>query len=199
MQPPPLSPGPHRVSPGFGLGLRTPHYADFLAGRQAVDWLEVITDNVLVDGGKPLVMLDTFRRDYPIALHGVAMSLGSADGVDTAYLRRVKQLADRIDAMWVSDHLCWTGPLGQPLHDLYPLPYTEECARLLVNNIRRAQDALGRRLVLENVSSYVRFSASGVSEWDFLAHLAVEADCELLVDVNNIYVSSVNHGFDPVD
>lgn len=199
MQSPPLPPGPHRVSPGFGLGLRTPHYADFLAGRQAVDWLEVITDNFLVDGGKPLVMLDTFRRDYPIALHGVAMSLGSADGVDTAYLRRVKQLADRIDAMWVSDHLCWTGPLGQPLHDLYPLPYTEECARLLVNNIRQAQDVLGRRLVLENVSSYVRFSASGVSEWDFLAHLAVEADCELLVDVNNIYVSSVNHGFDPVE
>lgn len=187
-----------RRSPGFGLGLRTPHYADFQAGRQAVDWLEVITDNFLVDGGKPLVMLERFRRDYPIALHGVAMSIGSAKGLSSRYLKRVKALADRIEPMWVSDHLCWTGPSGQPLHDLYPLPYTEECARLLVSHIRQAQDVLERRLVLENVSSYLRFSASGVTEWDFLAHVAQEADCELLVDVNNIYVSSVNHGFDPL-
>lgn len=187
------------AAPGFGLGLRTPHYADFLAGRQPVDWLEVITDNFLVDGGKPLAMLETFRRDYPIALHGVAMSLGSAQGLNLDYLRRVKQLADRMDAMWVSDHLCWTGPAGQSLHDLYPLPYTEECARLLVKHIRLAQDVLERRLVIENVSSYLRFSTSGVSEWDFLAHVVHEADCELLVDVNNIYVSSVNHGFDPAE
>lgn len=191
--------GAKRRSPGFGLGLRTAHYGDFLAAPQPVDWLEVITDNFLVAGGKPLVMLEKFRRDYPIALHGVAMSIGSAHGLNQDYLRRVRALADRIDPLWVSDHLCWTGPIGQPLHDLYPLPYTEECARYLVNHIRQAQDVLGRRLVVENVSSYVRFTASAAKEWEFLAHVANEADCELLVDVNNIYVSSVNHGFDPMD
>ncbi|MEZ5703009.1 MAG: DUF692 domain-containing protein [Burkholderiaceae bacterium] len=188
-----------RTSPGFGLGLRTAHYGDFLSGRQPVDWLEVITDNFLVAGGKPLVMLDTFRRDYPMAMHGVAMSLGSAQGINPDYLRKVKALAQRIDPLWISDHLCWTGPAGQPLHDLYPLPYTEECARVLVSQIRQAQDMLERRLVVENVSSYLRYSASEVSEWAFLAHVANEADCELLVDVNNIYVSSVNHGFDPLE
>lgn len=187
-----------RRSPGFGLGLRTPHYADFQASRQAVDWLEIITDNFLVEGGKPLAMLERFRRDYPIAMHGVAMSLGSAQGVSSGYLKRVKALAGRIEPLWVSDHLCWTGPTGQSLHDLYPLPYTEECARLLVSHICQAQEVLERRLVVENVSSYLRYSASGVTEWDFLAHVAQEADCELLVDVNNIYVSSVNHGFDPL-
>lgn len=191
--------GPQRRSPGFGLGLRTVHYSDFLTSPQPVDWLEVITDNFLVDGGKPLVMLERFRQDYPIALHGVAMSIGSAKGPNPDYLRRVRRLADRIEALWVSDHLCWTGPSGQPLHDLYPLPYTEECARLLVQHIQQAQDALGRRLVVENVSSYLRFAASGATEWDFLAHVAQQADCELLVDVNNIYVSSINHGFDPLD
>ena len=185
-------------SPGFGLGLRTVHYDDFLRTRQNVDWLEVITDNFLVAGGKPLVMLDTLRRDYPMALHGVAMSLGSAQGLSTDYLQQVRQLADRIDALWVSDHLCWTGPTGQPLHDLYPLPYTEECARVLVAHIGQAQDILGRRLVLENVSSYLRYKASAATEWEFLAHIAHEADCELLVDINNIYVSSVNHGFNPM-
>lgn len=171
---------------------------DFLSGRQRVDWLELITDNFLVEGGKPLAMLDRFRRDYPIALHGVAMSLGSYGGLSNSYLKRVKALADRIQPMWVSDHLCWTGLPDQALHDLYPLPYTEECARLLISHIRQAQDVLERRLVVENVSSYLRYSASGVTEWDFLAQVAQEADCDLLVDVNNIYVSSVNHGFDAV-
>ena len=195
---PDLSSAQTRSSPGFGLGLRTPHYTDFLSGPQPVDWLEIITDNFLVDGGKPLVMLETFRRDYPMAMHGVAMSLGSAQGINPDYLRKVKALAQRIEPMWVSDHLCWTGTTAQPMHDLYPLPYTEECAQLLVAQIGQAQDILGRRLVLENVSSYLRYSASGVTEWDFLAHVAQQADCDLLVDVNNIYVSSVNHGFDPL-
>ena len=188
-----------RNGPGFGLGLRTAHYADFAAGRQPVDWLEVVTDNFLVDGGKPLAMLDRFRTDYPIALHGVAMSVGTAAGIDPAYVRRVRALADRIDAMWVSDHLCWTGPAGRPMHDLYPLPYTEASARRVIDHVQHAQDLLRRRLVLENVSSYLRFSSSASTEWDFLAHVAREADCELLVDVNNVYVSSVNHGFDPYD
>lgn len=186
-------------SPGFGLGLRTQHYADFLAAKQPLDWLEIITDNFLVEGGKPLVMLDTIRRDYPMAMHGVAMSIGSAGGVDLDYLRKVKALADRIQPLWVSDHLCWTGPGPEQLHDLYPMPYTDAAARHVVEQIQRAQDVLQRQLVLENVSSYIDFKHSAASEWQFLAHIAQAADCLLLVDVNNIYVSSVNHGFDPLD
>ena len=186
-------------SPGFGLGLRTPHYADFQAAKQPLDWLEIITDNFLVDGGKPLVMLDRIRRDYPMAMHGVAMSIGAADGVELDYLRKVKALADRIQPLWVSDHLCWTGPGPEQLHDLYPMPYTDEAARHVVAQIQRAQDVLQRQLVLENVSSYIDFKHNAASEWQFLAHIAQQADCLLLVDVNNIYVSSVNHGFDPLD
>lgn len=185
-----------QTQPRFGLGLRTAHYADFLASPQPVDWLEIITDNFLVDGGKPRAMLERFRADYPMAMHGVALSLGGTDPLDMDYLRRVRRLADRVQPMWVSEHLCWTGQGGRVLHDLYPLPYTEECARHLVARIRQAQDVLGRRLVLENVSSYVRYRSSEATEWDFLAHVADEADCDLLVDVNNIHVSSVNHGFD---
>ena len=189
---------PPCTSAGFGLGLRTPHYADFLASPQPVDWLEIITDNFLVEGGKPLVMLDRIRRDYPMAMHGVAMSIGAAGGIDTAYLAKVKALADRIEPMWVSDHLCWIGPAPEQLHDLYPLPYTDEAARHVIEQIRRAQDILQRRLVLENVSSYITFGQNAASEWQFLSHIANAADCLLLVDVNNIYVSSVNHGFDPL-
>ena len=181
---------------GFGLGLRTQHYADFLARKQPLDWLEIITDNYLIDGGKPLAVLDAIRRDYPVAMHGVAMSIGASQGMDVPYLQRVKALADRIEPLWVSDHLCWTGPGPEQLHDLYPLPYTDESARHVIAQIRHAQDVLGRRLVLENVSSYVRYRQDSASEWQFLAHIAEEADCLLLVDVNNIYVSSVNHGFD---
>lgn len=183
---------------GFGLGLRIPHYADFLAQPQPLDWLEITTDNYLIDGGKPLAVLDTIRRDYPVAMHGVAMSIGAAQGVDLAYLQQVKALADRIEPLWVSDHLCWTGPGPEQLHDLYPLPYTDASARHVVAQIRRAQDVLGRRLVIENVSSYIRYSEDSASEWQFLSYIAHEADCLLLVDVNNIYVSSVNHGFDPL-
>ncbi len=188
-----------QTSPGFGLGLRTQHYADFLAAKQPLDWLEIITDNFLVEGGKPLVMLDTIRRDYPMAMHGVAMSIGAAGGVDLAYLRKVKALADRIEPLWVSDHLCWTGPGPEQLHDLYPMPYTDAAARHVVEQIQRAQDVLQRQLVLENVSSYIDFQHNAASEWQFLVHIAQQADCLLLVDVNNIFVSSVNHGFDPLD
>jgi uncharacterized protein (UPF0276 family) len=183
---------------GFGLGLRTPHYADFLSAKQAVDWLEIVTDNFLVEGGKPLRLLETFRRDYPMVMHGVAMSIGAASGVDLAYLKQVKSLADRIEPLWVSDHLCWIGTDTHPLHDLYPLPYTDAVARHVIAQIRRCQDVLQRRLVLENVSSYLDFAQSTASEWQFLSHIAQEADCLLLVDVNNIFVSSVNHGFDPL-
>ena len=188
-----------KTSAGFGLGLRTPHYADFLAAPQPLDWLEIITDNFLLDGGKPLAMLERIRRDYPMTMHGVAMSIGAAGGVDTAYLAKVKALADRIEPMWVSDHLCWIGPGPEQLHDLYPLPYTDEAARHVIEQIHRAQDILQRRLVLENVSSYINFGHNAASEWQFLSHIANAADCLLLVDVNNVYVSSVNHGFDPLD
>ena len=184
---------------GFGLGLRTQHYADFLERKQPLDWLEIITDNYLIDGGKPLAVLDTLRRDYPVAMHGVAMSIGASQGVDVPYLQRVKALADRIEPLWVSDHLCWTGPGPEQLHDLYPLPYTDASARHVITQIRRAQDVLGRRLVVENVSSYLRYRHDSASEWQFLTYVAQEADCLLLVDVNNIHVSSVNHGFDPLE
>ncbi len=187
------------ASPGFGLGLRTPHYPDFQRERQPLDWLEIITDNFLVEGGRPLQMLDFIRRDHPLAMHGVAMSLGSADGLNLAYLQQVKQLADRVQPLWVSDHLCWSGLGNTVLHDLNPLPYTEEAARRLIAHISQAQDILQRRLVVENVSSYVSFAHSGATEWAFLSHVAQEADCLLLVDVNNVYVSAVNHGFDPLD
>lgn len=197
----PVQPGVRlaRPSPGFGLGLRTAHYADFLSSRpQRVDWLEVISDNYLVPGGKPLRMLDGIRERYPMAMHGVAMSLGSVGGLDADYLRRLRELADRIEPLWVSDHLCWTGVHGRQLHDLMPLPYTEEALGVVVRNVRHAQDVLGRRLVLENVSSYVHFKQSRMSEWDFISAVCDEADCLLLLDVNNIHVSSVNHGFDPL-
>lgn len=183
-------------SPGFGLGLRTAHYADFLAQPQRVDWLEILSDNYMVPGGKPLHMLDAIRAHYPMAMHGVALSIGSVEGPDWAYLQQLKQLVDHVQPLWVSDHLCWTGVHGRQLHDLMPLPYTDEALDVVVRNVRQVQDVLGRRLVLENVSSYVNFKQSHMSEWDFVAAVCERADCLLLLDVNNIYVSSVNHGFD---
>lgn len=187
-------------NPGFGLGLRTTHYADFVQAPQRVDWLEIVSDNYLVPGGKPLHFLDTLRSQYPMVMHGVAMSIGSSAGPDPAYLQRIKALAQRVQPMWVSDHLCFTGASGpsgpQPLHDLLPLPYTDEALATVVRNVRQVQDVLGRRLVLENVSSYLQYEASSMDEAEFLTAVAQEADCLLLLDVNNVYVSSVNHGFD---
>lgn len=184
---------------GFGLGLRPPHYPDYLAGRQRVDWLEIISENYMIQGGKPLAMLDTIRADYPIAMHGVSLSIGSTQALDEAYLAQLAALARRVEPMWVSDHLCWTGVHGLNLHDLFPLPYTEEALRHVVERISRVQDVLGRRLVIENVSSYVSYAESQMSEWAFLSAVAEQADCLLLLDVNNIYVSGSNHGFDPLD
>jgi len=184
----------------FGLGLRTDHYADFRAtpARElGVDWLEVISENYLVPGGKPLAHLHAIRRDCPMVMHGVSMSIGGTDPLDLRYLRELKALADRIEPAWISDHLCWTGVDGRNLHDLLPLPYTEEALRHVAARVLRVQDLLGRRLVLENVSSYVRWSADEMTEWEFIAELARRADCELLLDVNNVYVSATNHGFDP--
>jgi len=182
---------------GFGLGLRPDHYESVLADRPAVDWFEVITENYLVPGGKPLYYLSRVREHYSLVMHGVSLSIGSSAPLDLAYLRQVKSLAARIEPAWISDHLCWTGVGGANLHDLLPLPYTEEALRHVVERVQRVQDLLGRRLVLENVSSYLSFRDSELSEWDFLRAVAERADCLILLDVNNVYVSSVNHEFDP--
>jgi len=185
-------------NPGFGLGLRPAHYEDLLSTRPHVDWLEVLTENYFVPGGKPLYYLDRVRRDYPVVMHGVSLSIGSTDPLDLDYLAQLKVLAERVEPLWISDHLCWTGVAGRNLHDLMPLPYTEEAASHVVARVARVQDYLGRRILLENVSSYVTYRASDMREWEFLAEVARRADCLILLDVNNVYVSSYNHGFDPV-
>lgn len=182
---------------GFGLGLRPEHYLDFIGAEQRVDWLEILSDNYLVPGGKPLYYLDRIRERYPLAMHGVAMNIGSCDPLDLEYLQSIRLLADRVQPAIVSDHLCWTGFAGQRLHDLLPLPYTEEAVAHVASRIRQVQDFLGRRLTLENVSTYVRADAP-LAEWEFVAAIAEEADCDLLVDINNIYVSARNHQFDPL-
>lgn len=188
MTPPPIT--------GFGLGLRTEHYADFLAGRPAVDWLEVISENYMVPGGKPLRHLDRIRADHAMVMHGVSLSLGGTDALDENYLRALKALADRVQPAWLSDHLCWTGVNGHNLHDLLPLPMTEAALRHVADRILRVQDTLGRRIAVENLSSYVRFAADEMPEHEFVAELLRRSDCWLLLDVNNVWVSSVNHGFD---
>ena len=187
----------HEIIAGFGLGLRGEHYQDFVAARQRVDWLEVISENYLVAGGKPLHYLDRIRRDYPMAMHGVSLSIGGSDALDPSYLRQLRALMDRIQPDWVSDHLCWTGTSSLNLHDLLPLPYTEACLQHLVRRVAQVQDTLGRPLLLENVSSYVRYRADEMNEWEFIVELVRRSGCELLLDVNNVYVSSVNHRFDP--
>jgi uncharacterized protein (UPF0276 family) len=178
------------------LGLRPDHYDAILSERPRVGFFEALTENYLVPGGKPLHYLDRIRAHYPVMLHGVSLSIGSTAPLDADYLQAVKALADRIEPAWISDHLCWTGIDGINLHDLLPLPYTEEALELLVPRILAVQDYLGRRILLENVSSYVAFRASEMTEWEFLSRLSTEADCRLLLDVNNVYVNSVNHGFD---
>lgn len=187
------------TSSSFGLGLRTDHYQAILADKPAVDWFEILSENYMVPGGKPLAMLDAIRADYPVVMHGVSMSIGTPEGPTDDYLHDLKKLIDRVSPMWVSDHICWTGVHGKNMHDLFPLPYNEETIKLVVNNVRRVQDALGRRLVLENVSSYLQYSSDSMPEWEFVAAIAEQADSMILLDVNNIYVSSINHGFDAMD
>lgn len=186
-------------SPGFGLGLRPDHYPDFLREPQPVDWLEIISENYMVSGGKPLAMLDAIRADYPMVMHGVSLSIGSDEPFDMDYLAALKALERRVEPLWISDHLCWTGINAHNTHDLLPLPYDAPALDCVVENIGRVQDYLGRRILIENPSSYVTFRSSDRSEWEFLAEMAERADCLLLLDVNNIYVSARNHGFDPED
>jgi hypothetical protein len=182
---------------GFGLGLRTVHYEDILATRPHVDWFEALSENYMVPGGKPLYYLDRIRADYPIVLHGVSMSIGSTDPLDLEYLKELKALADRVDPVWMSDHLCWTGIATRNMHDLLPLPYTREAVNHVAGRISQVQEYLGRQILIENVSSYVNFEQSEMTEWEFLREIAERADCLLLFDVNNVYVSGFNHGFDP--
>jgi hypothetical protein len=183
---------------GFGLGLRPPHYSEFLAGGVAVDFVEVISENFMVAGGRPLHVLERIRKDYPVAMHGVSLSIGSVDGLRQDYLLLLKSLTARFEPLWVSDHLCWTGIRSFNSHDLLPLPYTEEAMNIVCANIDRAQEILKRALVFENPSSYISFTDDQMTEWEFLTEMCRRTGCYLLLDVNNIYVSAHNHGFNPL-
>jgi uncharacterized protein (UPF0276 family) len=182
---------------GYGLGLRREHYETVLGQRPDVDWFEIISENYMVDGGKPLDYLTRIREHYPMVMHGVSMSIGSTEPLDFDYLKQLKALIKRVEPAWFSDHLCWTGVNGLNLHDLMPLPYTEEAIQHVADRVCRVQDYMGRRMLLENVSSYVSYSDSDMSEWEFLREVAERADCLILLDINNIYVSAYNHNFDP--
>ena len=181
---------------GFGLGLRTEHYNAILETKPNIDWFEALSENYMIPGGKPLYYLDKIRADYPVVMHGVSLSIGSTTKFDEHYLRDLKKLVDRIEPAWISDHLCWTGVHGQNMHDLLPLPYTEETAKHVAERVKIVQDYLGRQILLENVSSYASYIDSTMTEWEFITRIAEAADCLLLLDVNNIYVSSYNHHFD---
>ena len=182
---------------GFGLGLRPDYYQQILETRPAVDWFEILSENYLVAGGRPLAYLEQIRHDYPIVMHGVSMSIGSCDALDMNYLKQLKQLKERVEPQWISDHLCWTGVNGKNLHDLMPLPYTEFTINHVVERIKKVQDYLGCQILLENVSSYVTYQESDIQEWEFITEIAQRSDCLLLLDINNVFVSAFNHRFDP--
>jgi uncharacterized protein (UPF0276 family) len=181
---------------GYGLGLRPIYYDEILSTKPPVDWFEIISENYMIPGGRPLAMLERVRAEYPIVMHGVSMSLASTDPLDFEYLKALKTLADRIEPAWVSDHVAWTGVHGLNLHDLLPIPHTQEALDHVVDRVCRVQDFLQRQLVVENASTYVAFSGAEMEEWEFVAQLAERADCMLLLDVNNVAVSGFNHGFD---
>lgn len=185
---------------GYGLGLRAYYYQAILDALPKVDWFEIMTEDYLVPGGRPFYYLDQIRQHYPkLAMHGVSLSIGSMDPLNLDYLAQVKKLADVIAPQWISDHLCWNGVSGAHLHDLLPLPYTEEAIQHVVDRVVQVQDFLQRQIVLENVSSYVTYTDSQMSEWEFLTEVANRADCYILLDINNIYVSGFNHRFEPLD
>jgi uncharacterized protein len=184
---------------GLGVGLRTTHFPYILAHNPAVDWFEIISENFMDSQGRPRYILEQIAERYPIVMHGVSLSIGSTDPLNFDYLARLRRLADEVKACWISDHLCWTGVASRTTHDLLPLPFNEEVLAHVANRVRIVQDFLERPLILENPSSYVAFTDSTMPEWDFLTHLSEETNCGLLLDVNNIYVSSVNHDYDPTE
>lgn len=184
---------------GFGLGLRTEHYAYIEEHKPSVDWFEILSENYMVPGGKPLHHLDSIREDYPMVMHGVSLSIGGTDPLDRDYLKNLKQLMQRVQPEWVSDHLCWTGIRGTNSHDLLPLPYYEEAIDHVIDRVVQVQDYLGERILLENLSSYVTYKNSEMSEWEFFNSIARRADCHILLDVNNIFVSAHNHKFDALE
>lgn len=183
---------------GFGLGLRTDHFQHVLENQPSIDWFEVISENFMVAGGKPKYYVHAIREHYPMVMHGVSLSIGSSEPLDKDYLRRLKLLVNEVEPEWVSDHLCWTSHGGINTHDLLPLPYTDEAIRWVAGRVQQVQDYLGRQILLENVSSYLSYTDSaGMTEWEFYNAVCKEADCLQLFDVNNVYVSARNHGFDP--
>jgi uncharacterized protein len=186
------------TSLGFGVGLRRCHYERILDQHPAMDWFEVISENFMVDGGRPLHILEDVRSHYPIVMHGVSLSIGSTDPLNRVYLKQLAATAKRFEPAWVSDHLCWTGVGGRNLHDLLPLPYTDEAVRHVATRIREVQEILERTILIENVSSYMEFTCSRLLEWEFLSAVADEADCAILLDINNIFVNAFNHGLDAV-
>jgi uncharacterized protein len=188
-----------RAQLGHGVGLRSKHYARFLEERPDVGWIEAISENFIGVGGRPLAVLEKVRRDFPVVLHGVSLSIGSVDPLDERHLAGLRALADHVQPAYVSDHLCWGTHRGRYLHDLLPLPYTEESLEHVARRVAQVQDFLGRRILLENVSSYAAFRSSTMTEWEFLAQLSERADCGILLDINNVHVSARNHGFDARD
>ncbi|KTD72664.1 DUF692 domain-containing protein [Legionella tucsonensis] len=184
---------------GFGLGLRPDYYEEILEQKPNLDWFEILTENYMVLGGKPLYYLDQIRAHYPVVMHGVSLSLGSTDPLDCDYLNQLKALITRVEPVWVSDHLCWTGVNGINVHDLLPVPYTRETVNHIASRIQQVQDFLGRPILIENVSSYLTYKQSEMTEWEFIREIVKQADCYILLDINNIYVSSVNHQFNPID
>src|SRR5437763_7462007 len=189
----------HNAHLGFGVGLRSVHFSHILRHWPAVDWFEIISENFIDSRGRPRYVLEQIAERYPVVMHGVSLSIGSTDPLNFEYLAKLKRLAREVNARWISDHLCWTGVAGLTSHDLLPLPLTEEALSHVVQRVRTVQDFLERPLVLENPSSYVTFAVSTMPEWDFLSLLAAETGCRLLLDVNNVYVSSRNHDFDPLE
>jgi uncharacterized protein (UPF0276 family) len=185
------------LAPLAGVGLRAPHVKRVLAEHPRIGWFEVHSENYFADGGTALAALDRIRADYPLSLHGVGMSLGSTDPLDAAHLAKLRRLIDRCDPFLVSEHLCWSGAGGRHLNDLLPLPYTDEALDHVCRRVVEVQEQLGRAIAIENVSSYLGFAAATIPEWEFVAAVARQTGCKLLIDVNNVYVNATNHGFDP--
>jgi uncharacterized protein (UPF0276 family) len=188
-----------RLDLGHGIGLRTKHFAQFMAERPPVDWVEAVTENFMAPGGRPISVLEKVRAEVPVVLHGVSLAIGSVDPIPERYLAELTRIVERVEPALVSDHLCWGTHRGQYVHDLLPLPYTEESLAHVAARVEQVQERLGRQLLLENPSAYVSFKDSTLSEWEFLAELTRRSGCGILLDVNNVYVSAQNLGFDPLE